>query len=59
MNQPGSPLDPDSARRLQVGRRVKRGVVAGYIHELSARHGARNTRGKPRAEALGRPSDAG
>jgi hypothetical protein len=26
------------ARQLQLRRRVKRGVVAGYIHELSARH---------------------
>jgi len=28
------------ARRLQLKRRVKRGIVAGYIHELSARHRA-------------------
>jgi len=30
----------EEARRLQVKRRVKRGIVAGYIHELSARHQA-------------------
>ena len=28
-----------AARRRQLRRRVKRGVVAGYIHELSVRHG--------------------
>jgi hypothetical protein len=27
-----------AARRHQLRRRVKRGVVAGYIHEISARH---------------------
>jgi hypothetical protein len=27
-----------AANRGQLRRRVKRGVVAGYIHELSARH---------------------
>jgi hypothetical protein len=30
----------EEARRLQLGRRVKRGIVASYIHELSARHRA-------------------
>jgi hypothetical protein len=30
----------DAARRRQLKRRAKRGVVAGYIHEISARHGA-------------------
>jgi hypothetical protein len=27
-----------AARQIQTRRRVKRGVVAGYIHEISARH---------------------
>jgi hypothetical protein len=27
-----------AARQLQTRRRAKRGVVAGYIHEISARH---------------------
>jgi hypothetical protein len=27
-----------ATRRRQLRRRAKRGVVAGYIHELSARH---------------------
>lgn len=29
---------PDQAARLQRRRRAKRGVVAGYVHELSQRH---------------------
>jgi hypothetical protein len=28
----------DAARRRQVKRRAKRGVVASYIHEISVRH---------------------
>jgi hypothetical protein len=30
--------DAIRARRLQVKRRAKRGLVASYIHEISARH---------------------
>jgi hypothetical protein len=41
-----------ATRHLQLRRRVKRGIVAGYIHELSARHRQDGT-GKPeRREAL-------
>lgn len=32
-----------AARRRQLRRRAKRGVVAGYIHELSVRHQHRGT----------------
>ena len=32
------PTDVEAARRIQRKRRVKRGIVAGYIHELSERH---------------------
>lgn len=39
------------AKRLQLGRRVKRGIVAGYIHELSARHQAGAAREAVRREA--------
>jgi len=27
-----------ASRQVELRRRVKRGIVAGYIHELSARH---------------------
>jgi hypothetical protein len=30
--------DTEAVRRVQLRRRAKRGVVAGYIHEISARH---------------------
>jgi hypothetical protein len=44
MNQPRTPTDRATAKRLQVRRRAKRGLVAGYIHEISGRHGAGSTR---------------
>jgi len=28
----------EAVKRLQAGRRASRGLVAGYIHQLSARH---------------------
>ncbi len=34
----GTLRHPDKTRRLQRKRRVKRGIVASYIHELSERH---------------------
>lgn len=33
------PADTEATRRVQQRRRIKRGIVAGYIHELSERHG--------------------
>jgi hypothetical protein len=38
MNEPSTPVDLDTARPLQLRRRVKRGIVASYIHDLSERH---------------------
>jgi hypothetical protein len=37
---------PPSAPRAQR-RRVKRGIVAGYIHEISARHGGHEAAAAP------------
>jgi hypothetical protein len=39
----------ETAQRLASRRRARRGLVAGYIHELSARHAddARATRSRP------------
>ena len=34
----------ESARRTAVRRRAKRGLLAGYIHELSGRHNRRAPR---------------
>jgi hypothetical protein len=38
MNEPGTPVDVDAVRPLGQRRRVKRGIVASYIHDLSERH---------------------
>ena len=32
------PAETEATRRVQQHRRIKRGIVAGYIHELSERH---------------------
>ena len=45
-----------AARRLDRRRRVKRGVVAGYIHEISARH--RLTAGGPPVRPEAAPARA-
>jgi hypothetical protein len=38
MKDPRSQTDSPSARRAQRGERAKRGLIAGYIHAISARH---------------------
>jgi hypothetical protein len=38
MNEPGTPVEVDAVRPLGQRRRVKRGIVASYIHDLSERH---------------------
>ena len=45
----------ESAKRIAVRRRAKRGLVAGYIHEISARHGSTDRRLKP-AEPAPQPA---
>jgi hypothetical protein len=48
----------EAVRRRQRGKRVKRGLVAGYLHELSGRHAAAADR-QPRplaSEPLPEPS---
>ena len=43
-----------AAQRLATGRRARRGLVAGYIHELSARHADDARRDRPRPLVYGR-----
>lgn len=38
MNEPRPTTDAEARQRLQLNRRARRGLVAGYIHELSERH---------------------
>jgi hypothetical protein len=48
----------ESARRIAAARRrAKRGLVAGYIHELSSRHGSPSAARKP-AEPAPQPARA-
>jgi hypothetical protein len=53
-------MDADRARRLQLKRRAKRGLVATYIHEISGRrrNGTPARVDKP-AHALAEPSPRG
>ena len=39
----------DAVKRLQSARRARRGLVAGYIHELSARHAGAPAEPRPLA----------
>jgi hypothetical protein len=38
MTETRTPVEAPSTRRIQQHRRVKRGVVASYIHQISERH---------------------
>jgi hypothetical protein len=38
MNEPRTPSETAPTRPLALRRRVKRGIVASYIHEISERH---------------------
>lgn len=38
MTEPRTATEIESRQRLQLNRRARRGLVAGYIHELSERH---------------------
>jgi hypothetical protein len=59
MTEPSIPVDGDTARPLQLRRRVKRGIVASYIHELSVRHDGVSAREiEPVADAV-EPVDEG
>jgi hypothetical protein len=38
MPEPRTSHDTESARHLELRRRARRGIVASYIHQVSARH---------------------
>jgi hypothetical protein len=58
-NDTGTPRNPDKTRRLQRKRRVKRGVVASYIHELSERHREGPAGREPAPQEAVEPAPAG
>jgi hypothetical protein len=45
-------LAADEERRRRRKQRAKRGLVAGYVHELSARHGTAGRAAEPREVAV-------
>jgi hypothetical protein len=57
MQDTRSTTSVESAKRIAVRRRAKRGLVAGYIHELSSRHGSPAAPQKP-AEPAPQPARA-
>jgi hypothetical protein len=48
MTAPRKPTETDPRTRHQQRRRVKRGIVASYIHEISGRHSASASRDEKR-----------
>jgi hypothetical protein len=46
----------EAAKRKAVRRRAKRGLVAGYIHEISGRHAAAAVRPQPPIEPAPQPA---
>ena len=38
MTETRTPVEAPSPRRIQQHRRIKRGIVASYIHQISERH---------------------
>jgi len=49
MSDQRTPEETVALKRLQLRRRAKRGLVAGYIHELSERHNRDRRRETERA----------
>jgi len=54
MQNPSKTEVREAAPRLATRRRARRGLVAGYIHELSARHADDGHRDRPRPLVYGR-----
>jgi hypothetical protein len=55
---PRIPAAVESDKRIAVRRRAKRGLVAGYIHEISGRHAAPATP-RPKPEPAPQPARVG
>jgi hypothetical protein len=51
MNEPRTPVEAQTAIPHQLRRRVKRGIVASYIHEISERHNGAEHREAERTPA--------
>jgi hypothetical protein len=54
MQNPSTTEVREAAQHLATRRRARRGLVAGYIHQLSARHADDARRERPRPLVYGR-----
>jgi hypothetical protein len=57
MTETRNPAVATSARRLQQHRRIKRGIVASYIHQISERHNDDAADQRLAAEAVVEPTE--
>jgi hypothetical protein len=57
MTETRTPAETPSARRQQQHRRIKRGIVASYIHQISERHNDVAADDRLAAEALSEPAE--
>ena len=55
MTETRTPVESASTRRVQQHRRIKRGIVASYIHQISERHSEAAADEPLTAEALVEP----
>jgi hypothetical protein len=59
MTEPRTSADTAATRPLALRRRVKRGIVASYIHDISKRHNTGDVREAQRPEAAVEPARGG
>ena len=57
MTETRTPANAPSARHIQQHRRVKRGIVASYIHQISERHNDDAADERLAAEAVAEPAE--
>jgi hypothetical protein len=57
MTEPRIPTDADTATPIALRRRVKRGIVASYIHDISERHGGAEAHESNGAQDAAEPTD--
>ena len=57
MTETRTPVESPSTRRIQQHRRIKRGIVASYIHQISERHSDAAADGRLAAEAVVDPAE--
>ena len=56
MDEPRREAGSDSARRSRLQGRATRALIAGYIHELSERHGGGTAHDEPSTDERAEPA---